>query len=251
MVEYVIDINNLSMCFRMPYEKINSLKEYVVKLLCGEIKYKEYRALDNVSIRIKKGEIVGLLGANGSGKSTLLKCICGVYPPTHGVIKVEGTIAPLIELGAGFDPELTARENIYLNGAIMGYEEKFIREHYDNIVKFSELENFIDLPIKNYSSGMFARLGFSVATMVQPDILIVDEILGVGDAAFQRKCYQRMEELRASGITMLFVSHSIAQVRELCTRAIWLKHGEKVMDGSIDDVCSAYEKWISSHSAFE
>lgn len=251
MGKIAIEIKDLSMCFRMPKEKVNSLKEYVVRTLSGKLDYNEYYALDNVSITIKKGETVGLLGANGSGKSTLLKCICGVYTPTKGIVQVNGTIAPLIELGAGFDPELTARENIYLNGAIMGYDEKLIKSKYKDIVDFSELEKFMELPIKNFSSGMFARLGFAAATMIKPDILIVDEILGVGDVAFQKKCHDRMDSMRGSGTTMLFVSHSIEQVKKLCTRVVWLKHGKKVMDGPSEIVCDEYKKWISEHSAFE
>ena len=251
MKENIIVVKNLTMNFRMPKEKINSFKEYIVRCISGSLDYDDFLALDNVSFNIKKNEIVGLLGANGSGKSTILKCICGVYPPTKGIVKVNGSIAPLIELGAGFDGELTARENIFLNGAIMGYEEDFIKSKFKEIIEFAELEKFVDLPIKNFSSGMFARLGFATATIVNPDILIVDEILSVGDIAFQKKCQERMAQLRSSGTTMLFVSHSLEQVRELCTRAIWLKHGKKVMDGSCEEVCNVYEKWIGKHSAFE
>lgn len=248
---YIVEVDNVSMNFRLPKEKIGSLKEYIVKYFNRSIQYNDFYALKNISFKIKRGDTVGILGANGSGKSTLLKCICGVYPPSEGHVTVRGSIAPLIELGAGFDPELTARENIFLNGAVMGFDEKFIKEKYEEIVEFSELKQFMDVPIKNFSSGMFARLGFSAATIVQPDILIVDEILGVGDVAFQKKCHERMERMRSNKTTMLFVSHSLAQVRELCTKAIWLRRGIKVMDGDSEKVCDAYEKWSAEHSVFE
>lgn len=251
MNDNIIEVKNISMNFRLPKEKIGSLKEYVVKYLKGSLQYDDFFALKDVSFKVKKGDTVGILGANGSGKSTLLKCICGVYPPSKGEIIVRGSIAPLIELGAGFDPDLTARENVFLNGAVMGFEEKFMKERYEDIVEFSELRQFMDLPIKNFSSGMFARLGFSAATIVQPDILIVDEILGVGDAAFQRKCHERMEKMRSNGTTMLFVSHSLDQVKELCSKAIWLRRGMKVMDGDAEKICDEYEKWSSEHTAFE
>lgn len=247
----IVSAEGVSMRFNLASEKTDSFKEYLVKKLKGRLNYNEFYALKNVSFEIKKSDSVGILGANGSGKSTLLKCISGIYSPTNGEIKIRGTIAPLIELGAGFDPDLTARENIFLNGAVMGYSKQFMIEKYEEIVRFSELEKFIDVPIKNFSSGMGARLGFSIATLVKPDILIVDEILGVGDVAFQEKCAKKMEELKSGGTTMLFVSHSIEQVKNLCNKAIWLKKGEKVMDGDSEIVCKEYAEWSRTHSAFE
>lgn len=247
----VIEVANVSMCFNLATEKTESLKEYFVKLVTGKLMFDEFYALKNVSFSVEKGESIGILGANGSGKSTLLKVISGIYPPTEGHVSIHGSIAPLIELGAGFDPDLTAKENIFLNGAVMGFAKDFIREKYDEIVEFSELKNFMDVPIKNFSSGMNARLGFSIATLVHPDILIVDEVLGVGDAAFQKKCEKKMQELRQGGTTMLFVSHSAKQVQKVCNRAIWLKRGELVMQGECNEVCAAYAEWGKTHSAFE
>lgn len=247
----VIEVANVSMRFNLATEKTESLKEYFVKLMTGKLMFDEFYALKNVSFSVEKGESVGILGANGSGKSTLLKVISGIYPPTEGHVSVCGSIAPLIELGAGFDPDLTAKENVFLNGAVMGFSKDFICEKYDEIVEFSELKNFMDVPIKNFSSGMSARLGFSIATLVHPDILIVDEVLGVGDAAFQKKCEQKMRELRANGTTMLFVSHSVKQVEQVCNHAIWLKKGSLVMEGACEEVCTAYSEWGKTHSAFE
>lgn len=250
-MEIAIDVKNLTMKFNLASEKTESFKEYVVKMLKRQLFYQEFKALDNVSFNVKNGDSVGLLGANGSGKSTLLKCISGIYPPSSGTVHVSGSIAPLIELGAGFDPDLTARENVYLNGAVMGFEKEFILEKYDDIVEFSELHKFMDVPVKNFSSGMAARLGFSIATLVKPDILIVDEVLSVGDAAFQEKSARKMEELRSDGTTMLFVSHSLPQVEQLCKKALWLKNGKLVMDGDAKDVCREYEEWSKHHTAFE
>ena len=247
----VIEVANVSMRFNLATEKTESLKEYFVKLVTGKLMFDEFYALKNVSFSVDKGDSVGILGANGSGKSTLLKVISGIYPPTEGHVSVHGSLAPLIELGAGFDPDLTAKENVFLNGAVMGFAKDFICEKYDEIVEFSELKNFMDVPIKNFSSGMSARLGFSIATLVYPDILIVDEVLGVGDAAFQKKCEQKMQELRANGTTMLFVSHSVEQVEEVCNHAIWLKKGSLVMEGACEEVCAAYSEWGKTHSAFE
>ncbi len=246
-----VNVNNLSMKFNLAREKTDSLKEYFVKMLRRQLMYDEFYALRHVSISVEKGTCLGILGSNGSGKSTLLKCIAGIYPPSEGTVTISGSIAPLIELGAGFDPELTARENVYLNGAVMGFEKEFIREKYDEIVGFSELHDFMDVPVKNFSSGMAARLGFSIATLVKPEILIIDEVLGVGDSAFQKKCAAKMEELRSGGTTMLFVSHSLPQLKNLCNKAVWLRRGEIVMDGDAEDVCGEYEKWSESHTAFE
>ncbi len=250
-MDIAIDVKNLTMKFNLASEKTESFKEYVVKMLKRQLFYEEFKALDNVSFEVKNGDSVGLLGANGSGKSTLLKCISGIYPSSSGTVQVNGSIAPLIELGAGFDPDLTARENVYLNGAVMGFEKEFILEKYNDIVEFSELHKFMDVPVKNFSSGMAARLGFSIATLVKPDILIVDEVLSVGDAAFQEKSARKMEELRSNGTTMLFVSHSLPQVEQLCKKALWLKNGKLVMDGDAKHVCREYEEWSRHHTAFE
>lgn len=247
----IIEVNDVSMRFNLATEKTESLKEYIVKLLTGKLMFDEFYALKNVSFSVEAGTSVGILGANGSGKSTLLKVISGIYPPTTGNVKACGSVAPLIELGAGFDPDLTARENVYLNGAVMGFQKEFVQSRYDEIVEFSELHNFMDVPVKNFSSGMSARLGFSIATIVKPQILIVDEVLGVGDAAFQTKCENKMNELRNGGTTMLFVSHSVKQVAKVCDNAIWLQHGRKYMEGPSREVCKAYEKWSQTHSAFE
>jgi lipopolysaccharide transport system ATP-binding protein len=246
-----VEVNHITMKFNMATEKIGGIKEYVIKLLKKELLYKEFIALDDVSLTLEQGRSLGIVGCNGAGKSTLLKCICGVYQPDEGTVLVNGTIAPLIELGAGFDGELTARENIFLNGAVMGFEKDFLCEKFDEIVDFSELENFLDVPVKNFSSGMIARLGFAVATLVKPDVLIADEVLGVGDAAFQRKCAEKMSELRSEGTSMLFVSHSIGQVQEICDDAIWLHHGKLIGAGAAADVCTDYENWTLSHTAFD
>lgn len=236
----VIVVDNVSMCFRMTQEKTQNLKEYFVRLMKRQLRFSEFYALKNVSFEIKKGEAVALIGRNGSGKSTALKTIAGVMYPTSGNVKVNGTIAPLIELGAGFDMELTARENIFLNGAVLGYGRAYMDEKFNDIMDFSELWDFVDTPIKNYSSGMVARLGFSIATAIKGDILICDEILAVGDAQFQKKCQDRMAEMMAGGTTVLFVSHSIDQVKKLCTRAIWLDHGRVREDGPVEIVCDHY-----------
>lgn len=228
------------MRFNMASEKVDNLKEYFVKLVKKELMFQEFLALKNVSFEVKHGEAWGLVGTNGSGKSTLLKLICGILKPYKGSVEIRGSIAPLIELGAGFDGELTARENIYLNGAVLGFSKEFMDGHYEEIVEFAELQDFMDMPIKNYSSGMAARLGFAIATIVHPDILIVDEVLAVGDVAFQEKCQKRMQEMLTGGTTLLFVSHSIEVVEKLCDHAIWLNKGEVVMLGAADPVCKAY-----------
>ena len=202
--------------------------------------FKEFLALQDISLQVRRGEAWGLIGTNGSGKSTLLKAICGILKPYKGTITVQGTIAPLIELGAGFDGDLTARENIYLNGAVLGYSKRFMQEHFDEIVDFAELRDFLDMPIKNYSSGMNARLGFAVATMVRPDILICDEVLAVGDYAFQQKCEQRMNEMREAGTTLLFVSHDIGTVKQICDHAIWIDKGRQMISGDVKEVTGAY-----------
>ncbi len=247
----ILEVENISITFNMATEKIGGIKEYFIKLIKKELLYKEFKALDNISFTLARGDSLGILGCNGAGKSTLLKCVCGVYEPDRGKVTMNGTVAPLIELGAGFDGELTARENIFLNGAVMGFEEKFIRQKFDEIVEFSELESFLDVPVKNFSSGMIARLGFAVATLVKPDLLIADEVLGVGDAAFQEKCEKKMAQIRSDGTSMLFVSHSIDQVRSICNKCIWLHKGKLIKYGDVEDVCSEYDDWIKNHSAFE
>lgn len=235
-----IDINHATIRFNMATECIFSIKEYFVKLVTGQLMFQEFFALQDVSLQVEKGDSWGFVGANGAGKSTLLKLICGILKPYKGTVQVNGSIAPLIELGAGFDPEMTARENIFLNGAILGHTKKFMMEHFDEIVEFAELKDFLDVPVKNFSSGMSARLGFSIATMVQPEILVVDEILAVGDYAFQQKCHKRMENMLDGGTTLLFVSHSVEQVKKLCKHALWLEKGRVVMSGEASEVCDAY-----------
>ncbi|WP_442877833.1 ABC transporter ATP-binding protein [Clostridium sp.] len=226
--------------FNMASEKIDNLKEYFIKLVKHELMFKEFLALNDVSFEVKKGEAWGIIGVNGSGKSTLLKAICGILKPYKGKITVNGSIAPLIELGAGFDGDLTARENIFLNGAVLGHDKKFMEEHFDEIVEFAELQDFLDMPIKNYSSGMAARLGFAIATIVKPDILICDEVLSVGDYAFQKKCEKRMNEMRAGGTTLLYVSHSIESVQQICDHALWLQKGIVKGIGKVDEIAKQY-----------
>lgn len=238
----MVEVNQVTMRFNLAEQKTSSLKEYIVKKLKGELRFKEFYALQNVSFNVKRGEAVALIGRNGSGKSTMLKIIAGVLSPTSGSIKVNGSIAPLIELGAGFDMELTARENIYLNGAVLGRNRDFMNEHFDDIVTFSELQDFIDVPIKNYSSGMIARLAFSIATTVTSDILVVDEVLAVGDFKFQEKCKERMREMLAGGTTLLFVSHAGDQVKQLCEKAVYLEHGILQEFGEVDEVYAKYEE---------
>lgn len=237
----IIKAENISMCYRMTYDRVKSIKEYIVQLVQGKIQYEEFWALREVSFEVKKGEVLGIIGHNGAGKSTLLKVISGILKPTNGSVAVNGTVVPMLELGSGFDFDLTGRENVFLNGAILGYSEEFLKEKYEEIAEFSELGQFIDVPLRNYSSGMVMRLAFSIATVVNPDILIVDEILAVGDAAFQAKSKKRMLELMGGGTTVLFVSHSLGQVREMCDRVLWLEHGEMKMLGETQKVCDAYE----------
>ena len=239
--ETIIKVKNATVRFNKATENYNGLKEYVIKMLKGELMFQEFLALKDVNFEVKKGESWGLIGANGSGKSTLLKLICGILKPYKGTVKVHGKIAPLIELVAGFDPQLTARENIYLNGALLGHKKAFMEMHFNEIIEFAELGDFIDVPIKNFSSGMAARLGFAVATIVKPDILIVDEVLAVGDIAFQEKCRKRMESLLQNGTTLLFVSHSSKQVKELCQNVIWLDKGHVVAQGRAEDIIQKYE----------
>ncbi len=236
----MVDVDHLYIRFNLANQKVNNLKEYAIKMAKGELMFQEFMALKDVDLHVKKGESWALIGTNGSGKSTLLKAITGIIKPYRGSLKVRGAIAPMIELGAGFDSELTARENIFLNGAVLGHSREFMEEHFEEIVDFAGIGRFLDSPIKNYSSGMKARLGFSVATMVEPEILIVDEVLAVGDYQFQRKCSDRMEKLLSGGTTLLFVSHDMDQVKRLCNHALWLDHGNMVMSGAADMVGDAY-----------
>lgn len=242
----IIEISDVSMRFNLATEKHDTIKEYIVKLIKHQLMFNEFYALKNVSLTIDRGDSVALIGVNGSGKSTLLKCIAGVMSPTQGSIIVRGSIAPLIELGAGFDMDLTARENIYLNGAVLGHDRAFMDEHFDSIVDFAELWEFIDVPVKNFSSGMVARLGFAIATEVKADILVVDEVLSVGDYRFQEKCKERIADLLSGGTTLLFVSHSAEQVKELCKRAVWLDKGMVQMYADTHDTYSKYKSFIDN-----
>lgn len=238
--DYAVKVENVTIRFNMASERIDNLKEYFIKLVKRELMFKEFLALRDVSFEVKKGEAWGIIGTNGSGKSTLLKLICGILKPYKGSISVHGSIAPLIELGAGFDGDLTASENIYLNGAVLGYDRKFMKAHFDEIVDFAELHDFLEMPIKNYSSGMAARLGFAIATVVRPDILICDEVLAVGDYAFQQKCEKRMNEMREQGTTLLYVSHSIDSVKKVCDHALWLNKGTVQGMGTAEEICDVY-----------
>lgn len=236
----IIEVNDVSMMFNISKEKVDNIKEYFIRLCKGNLMFEEFWALKNISINIKRGESIGIVGLNGSGKSTLLKIIAQVMKPTMGTVKVNGMVAPLIELGAGFDMDLSARENVFLNGAVLGYSRKQMREQFENIIDFAELWDFVDTPLKNYSSGMVARLGFAIATTKNPDVLIVDEILGVGDYKFQKKCEERINSMIANGATVLFVSHSIEQIKKLCKKVLWLRKGQQVMFGETEEVCSLY-----------
>ncbi len=238
--EAVIKVIDVSMEFNLSQEKIDNIKEFVIKFLKRELFYQEFWALKNINFQVEKGEKLGIVGLNGAGKSTLLKLISGVMKPSSGKIELKGSLVPLLELGAGFDPDYTGRENIFLNGALLGYSKEFIEGKFDEIVEFSELQKFIDVPVKNYSSGMVARLGFSIATIIEPRILILDEVLAVGDAKFKEKSEQRMKSFLNKDVTVLFVSHSIEQVKSLCTRAIWLEKGKLIMEGPVEEVCDKY-----------
>lgn len=240
MAKNMIDVDHVSIRFNLASEKVNNLKEYAIKMIRNELMFQEFMALDDINLHVKPGESWGLIGTNGSGKSTLLKTITGILKPFEGSVKIRGKIAPMIELGAGFDMELTARENIFLNGAVLGHSKEYMQEHFDEIVEFAGIRNFLDSPIKNYSSGMKARLGFAVATMVDPEILIVDEVLSVGDYQFRKKCSERMEHMLSGGTTLLYVSHDIPSVKRLCDHAMWLDHGHVIMSGPSELVCDAY-----------
>lgn len=237
---YIIDIKDVMVRFNKANMKIDNLKEYFVRLVTRQLIFQEFIALQDINLQVKKGEAWGLIGTNGAGKSTLLKVISRILKPSKGEVTVNGSVAALIELGAGIDPNLTARENIYLNGTILGYKKAFIEEKFDEIVEFSELQDFLDSPVKNFSSGMKARLGFSVATCVEPDILIADEILSVGDIRFRQKCKKRMRRMLDNGTTLLYVSHNSNSIIELCDKVLWLDHGKQVMVGDSKEVCEAY-----------
>ncbi len=239
-MQNAIEVKNVTIKFNMAKEKVDSIKEYILKFIKKQLFFEEFTALNDVSFDVKKGEVFGIIGLNGCGKSTILKIISGIYSPSKGSVKVNGSIAPLIELGAGFDMDLTARENIYLNGSVLGYSKNYIDSKFDEIVDFTELHQFIDVPMKNYSSGMVARIGFAIATITDPDILIVDEILSVGDFLFQQKCEQRINELMKNGTTILIVSHSIDQIKRLCNRVMWLKSGQVVKIGETQEICNEY-----------
>lgn len=236
----VVKVNDVSMMFNLSSEKIDSIKEYFVKAIRHELHFQEFWALKNVSFDLEKGDSIGIIGLNGSGKSTLLKIVSGILKPTKGKVETVGSIAPLIELGAGFDANLSARENIYLNGAILGYDRAYMDSRFDEIIEFAELQDFVDTAVKNFSSGMVARLGFAIATMNIPDILIIDEILAVGDYKFQEKSFDRMKKMINSGATVVFVSHSIEQVKQICKKALWLEHGNVKMLGDAETVCNRY-----------
>lgn len=238
-------VDHVSMKFNLSSEKVDNIKEYLIKMLKKELMYQEFWALRDVSFEVKKGDRLGIMGLNGAGKSTLLKIVSGVLKPTEGKVTTNGKIAPLLELGAGFDGQYTGAENIFLYGSMLGFSRDFLKEKYDEIVEFSELGNFIDVPVKNYSSGMKARLGFSVATVVEPEILILDEVLSVGDARFRRKCEKRIQGMFDSGVTVLFVSHSSAQVLRMCNRGILLEQGRLIAEGTTEDVVSFYEAKMS------
>lgn len=240
--ELMIDVNHVSMKFNLASEKLDSFKEYVIKSIKRQITFDEFWALNDVSFQVNRGDALGLIGLNGSGKSTMLKVIAGVLKPTKGQVTVKGSVAPLIELGAGFDADLTARENVYLNGAILGHPRSEMASYYGDIVEFSELREFMDVPVKNFSSGMVARLAFAIATIGIPDILIVDEALSVGDFRFQQKCEQRIQRMIDQGTTILFVSHSIEQVEKLCNKIVWLDHGNVKRSGNVKEVCEEYKK---------
>lgn len=246
MAKTAVKVEDVSILFNLSKEKVDNIKEYFIKLVTRKLHYNEFWALTDVSFEVEEGERLGILGFNGAGKSTLLKVIAGVLKPTKGKVSVKGVIAPLLELGAGFDMNYTGAENIYLYGATMGYSRKYIEERYNEIVEFSELGEFIDVPVKNYSSGMRARLGFAIATAVDPEVLILDEVLSVGDAKFRIKSENKIKSMFDKGVTVLFVSHNTAQVRRLCTKAILLDHGKIIANGDVNEVCDIYDQRVNS-----
>ena len=236
-----VEVKNVTMEFNMSKEKVDSIKEYFIKLVKRELHFEQFLALKDVSVTIEQGDVFGIVGLNGSGKSTLLKVISGILKPTKGTVITVGTISPMIELGSGFDMDLTARENIFLNGSVLGYSKQMMEEKFDEILEFSELQPFVDVAVKNYSSGMVARLAFAIATITKPDILIVDEILAVGDFLFQQKCEKRIREMMDRGTTVIIVSHTIEQIERLCKHVLWLEHGNMKMLGDTKTVCDAYK----------
>lgn len=245
MKDTVLKVENVGMQFNLSAEKVDDLKEFIIKKLKRQITYKEFWALKDVSFELKQGERLGILGFNGAGKSTLLKVIAGVLKATEGSVTTKGKIVPLLELGAGFDKQYTGKENIFLYGAMLGYTKEFITQKYEEILEFSELGDFINVPVKNYSSGMKARLGFSIATIVEPEILILDEVLSVGDAKFRKKSEKRIKDMFDKGVTVLFVSHSLEQVKRLCDRAIILEHGNIIANGTVEEVSEIYEEKLN------
>lgn len=246
--EVAVKVENVTMEFNINKEKIDNLKEFVIKKLKRQVSKNNFIALDNVNFEINKGDRLAILGLNGAGKSTLLKTIVGVYKPTKGKVTVSGVIAPLLELGAGFDANYTGKENIFLYGSILGYSREYLEKKQEEIIAFSELGSFINVPVKNYSSGMRARLGFSIATAVDPDILILDEVLSVGDVNFRKKSLAKVQSMFDSGVTVLFVSHNVAQVKAICNKAILLEHGKVIAKGDVNDVVKVYEEKTSATS---
>ena len=243
--EPVIHVDNLGICFRMDSHKTTSLKEWTIRALKRERKMYDFWAIRNISFDLSKGDVLGIVGRNGAGKSTLLKAVSGIIVPTEGTVQCHKPVVPMLELGSGFDYELSGTENIYLNGAVLGYQKEYIRERYQEIVDYAEIGEFIHMPLKVYSSGMIARLAFSIATVIRPEILIVDEILAVGDEKFQKKSYERMMELMTRGTTVLFVSHNIAQIRMMCTKVLWLHQGKMMQYGGTAEVCDAYQQFMT------
>lgn len=244
MAEDIIKVEHVTVKYKMLNDRISSIKELVIQKIKGKLKERFFVALDDVSFNVERGDVVGVVGRNGAGKSTLLKIVSGIQKPTEGKVTLGGRVVPMLELGAGFDMELTGKENVYLNGAVLGYSKEFLDRKYNEILEFSELGNFINMPVRNYSSGMVARLAFSIASMVEPEILIVDEVLSVGDENFQKKSKNRMVELMGGGTTVLFVSHNIDQIEEICNKAVWLDHGHVVMTGPSKEVCEKYRTSI-------
>lgn len=244
--ENIIEVNNVSMEFFLPSEKVDNLKEFFIRLVKGKMERKKHKVLDNISFSVKKGESIGLIGHNGAGKSTLLKILTGIMRPTEGSVMVKGKVAPLLNLGAGFDNEASARENVYLNGAILGYSKREIEHKYKEIVDFAELHDYMNMPLKNFSSGMVARLGFAIAIDVNPDILLVDEILSVGDENFRKKCAAKIDELRNKGVTFVIVSHNMSQIKNLCQKAVWIEDSHMRAYGDSKEVCDKYIEYCNS-----
>ena len=241
----IIEVENVSLRYNKPTEKVGTLKEFFVRLFKGKLRYNAYWVLNDINFEVKKGESLALIGLNGCGKTTLLKTIAGILEPTKGCVRISGSIAPLINLGAGFDMESTAKENVFLNGAILGYSKKQMQAKYDSIVEFSELKDFMNTPIKNFSSGMLSRLGFAIAVDVQPDILLVDEVLSVGDANFRQKCQKKIEEMLEKGTTLVYVSHNMSEVTKLCKHALWIKDNHMHMYGPSEEVVKEYLKYCN------